>query len=119
MKYLVSSPSSGGDVMAAGLARAIYYILGIIEMLLAFRFVFKILGANPASPFVAFIYNLSQTFVAPFSNIFPKATVRVDVITSTFEPDTLVAIFVYTILAQGLVHLIAFVLRSDRVGTDM
>jgi len=42
--------------------RIIYYILGIIEVLLTFRFIFKLLGANPNSGFVSLIYSISQVF---------------------------------------------------------
>lgn len=38
------------------LAKIIYYILGVLEVLFTFRLVFKILGANPASSFVSMIY---------------------------------------------------------------
>lgn len=43
----------------------VYYILGVLEVLLAFRLVFKLLGANPQSPFVSFIYSVSQAFLSP------------------------------------------------------
>ncbi|HEY5585914.1 MAG TPA: hypothetical protein VIK78_15665 [Ruminiclostridium sp.] len=40
--------------------RVVYYILGILEFLLAFRLVFKILGAEPNSGFVSLIYSVSR-----------------------------------------------------------
>src|SRR5665811_2517997 len=48
----------------------VYFVFGILDILLAFRFVFKLLGANPSTGFVDFIYNLSAIFVAPFAGIF-------------------------------------------------
>jgi len=41
-----------------------WYILGIIEMLLVFRFILKLLAANPAAGFSSFIYTLRHTFAS-------------------------------------------------------
>lgn len=84
----------------------IYFFLGIIEILLAFRFVLKLTGANPATTFVNFIYSLSQIFVMPFTGIFPKATGTGAVTTAVFEPSTIVAIAVYAVIAWGIVKII-------------
>src|SRR5665648_1103186 len=47
--------------------RIVYYILGLLEVLLGFRLVFKLLGANPGSGFVSFIYSISEVFLVPVS----------------------------------------------------
>lgn len=47
-------------------------IFAIILALLALRILLLLLGANTASGFVSFIYNVSQPFVAPFRGIFPS-----------------------------------------------
>src|SRR6478609_2357189 len=51
-------------------ANVVWYILGVIEILLAFRFVLKLLGANPNSGFVDFVYSVSGVLTAPFDTIF-------------------------------------------------
>lgn len=84
----------------------VYFIFGLLEVLLAFRFVFKLLGANPSTGFVDFIYSLSSIFVAPFAGIFSTSSTEGDVTTSIFEPATLVALIVYAVLAWGIVALI-------------
>lgn len=82
--------------------QVIWYILGIIEVILVFRFVLKLLGANPLSGFVNFVYTISRPFAAPFYGIF-----RLDVSgQSIFEWTTLVAMAVYALVAWGLVKLI-------------
>ena len=48
----------------------IYLVGGFIETLIGLRFVFLLLGANPASDFVHWIYSWSAPFVAPFAGIF-------------------------------------------------
>ena len=84
----------------------VYFIFGILEILLAFRFVLKLAGANPSSGFVDFIYSLSRIFVLPFNGIFHTSLAQGDVTTSVFEPSTLVALIVYALVAWGIVKLI-------------
>lgn len=84
----------------------VYYILGILEVLFAFRLVFKLLGANPKSPFVSFIYSLSQAFLAPFSSIFKSTVTNGLEAQSILEPSTIIAMIVYAVIAWGIVKLI-------------
>lgn len=85
----------------------IYFLFGLIDVLLAFRLVFKLTGASPGSGFVNFIYSLTQIFIAPFAGIFHQATTTGIETTAVLEPATLVAIVVYAILAWGIIQLIA------------
>ena len=84
----------------------VYYILGALEILLAFRLVLKIAGASMASAFVRLIYGISRFFVMPFEGIFRRFSSQGLETTSVLEPSTLVAIIVYAILAVGIVKLI-------------
>ncbi len=83
-------------------ARVVWFIAGVINVILAFRFVFVLLGANSASGFANFIYNISHPFAAPFFGIFGY-TARYGV--SRFEISTLVAIAVYSLVAFGIARL--------------
>jgi len=85
----------------------IYYVFGAIEVLLAFRLIFRLFGANPESGFVNWVYNLSAAFIWPFLGIFPNPTTEGAVTTAVFEPATLVAIIVYAILAWGIAKIIS------------
>lgn len=85
---------------------AINYLLGVIEILLAFRFIFKLLGANPRSSFVSFIYSLTGIFTAPFTGIFNSATTNGLSAAAVFEPATFIGMTVYAICAWGLTRLI-------------
>lgn len=84
----------------------VWYILGFIEILLGFRFVLKLLGANPASGFVNFIYNLTGLLTAPFDSIFGVTRAAAGQTHSVFEPSILVAAAVYALIAWGIVKLI-------------
>ena len=86
--------------------RFIYFLFGVLEVLLVFRLIFKLAGASLGSAFVSLIYSLSGIFIVPFSGIFRTATASGVETTAILEPATLVAIIVYAVLAWGLVALI-------------
>jgi len=79
----------------------VWYVLGIVEVLLAFRFVLKLLGANPDAGFSSFIYGVTYVFAAPFLSVFRVTQVAGNVL----EWTTLLAMFVYSILAYGIIKL--------------
>jgi uncharacterized protein YggT (Ycf19 family) len=95
----VSAESVSGSTLAA---RIIWYIAGVLLILLAFRFVLALLGANPNNGFANFIYSVSHPFVAPFFGLFGY-NLRYGV--SRFETYTLVAMAVYAVVAWGLARL--------------
>jgi hypothetical protein len=76
--------------------------LGIIEVLLAFRFILKLLGANAAAGFTSFIYNVTYIFAAPFLSVFRSTRI---VEGSVFEWTTLLAMLVYWMIALGIIKL--------------
>jgi hypothetical protein len=84
-------------------ARVIWFIAGVIIVLLALRFIFVLLGANSGNGFVHFIYSLSYPFAVPFFGIFSYST---HYGVSRFEASTLVAIIVYALIAWGLARLV-------------
>jgi hypothetical protein len=81
--------------------QVVWYILGVIEILLAFRFVLKLLGANPAAGFTDIIYTVTYVFAAPFLNVFNITRVA----GSTLEWTTILAMFVYWVLAMGIIKM--------------
>lgn len=86
--------------------RVVYYILGVLETLLAFRLIFKLLGANPKSGFVAFIYSITQVFLIPFNAIFRSATTQGIETKAFLEPGTIIGMIVYALIAWGIVKFI-------------
>ncbi|MES2087552.1 MAG: YggT family protein [Patescibacteria group bacterium] len=79
----------------------VWYILGLIEVLLVFRFVLKLLGANAGAGFTQFIYSTTYIFSAPFLNVFRVTSVE----GSVFEWTTLLAMLVYWIVAMGIIKM--------------
>ena len=94
--------------------QVIWYILGVIEVLLAFRIVLKFLGANSYSGFTNFIYTLSAPFAVPFAGIL-GVTGFSDMI---FEWSTFIAMAVYAIIAYGIVALFQIVKPTNPDEVD-
>ena len=82
--------------------QVVWYILGVIEVLLAFRFILKLLGANPEAGFSSFIYGITYIFATPFLSVFRSSRV---VEGSLFEWTTILSMVVYWIVATGIIQL--------------
>jgi hypothetical protein len=81
----------------------VWYLLGLVEVLLAFRFVLRLLGANAEAGFTSFVYGVTYIFATPFLSVFRVTRV---VAGSYFEWTTLLAMFVYWVIAFGIVKLL-------------
>jgi len=92
--------------------RVVWFLAGVLLVLLAFRFVFALIGANPANGFANFIYSVSHPFVAPFFSLF---SYRLQYGVSRFEIYTLVAMAVYALIAFGIARLL--VIDRPRAAT--
>lgn len=82
--------------------QVIWYILGLIEVLLIFRVSLKALGANPLIGFTNLVYTITEPLVAPFQGILGVSVSGGAVI----EWSTLIAAIVYICIAWGLVYLL-------------
>ncbi|OJV91483.1 MAG: hypothetical protein BGO39_21755 [Chloroflexi bacterium 54-19] len=88
-----------------------YFVLGVLEILLAVRFVFRLLGADTSNGFANFIFNVSTPFVGPFNGIFNDQTLsRVGVL----EISTLLAMVIYALVAWGIVKLMYVLFAPNR-----
>jgi uncharacterized protein YggT (Ycf19 family) len=85
------------------ISQVIWLIAGIILLLLGFRFVLSLLGANTTNSFAHFIYTTSHPFVTPFFGLFHYNNFNYGV--SRFEVYTLVAMAVYAAVAWILGYL--------------
>ncbi len=90
--------------------QVIWYILGVIEVILAFRVVLKFLGANAFSGFTNFIYAISGPFALPFSGILGTSASS----NLIFEWSTLIAMAVYAVVAYGIVALFQLVKPTNQ-----
>jgi YggT family protein len=75
------------------LTRILMTVLGVLEILLATRFVLHLIAANTASGFAQFIYGVSGLFIAPFTGLVGTPTSG----GTTLEVTTLIAMAVYAL----------------------
>lgn len=82
--------------------QVIWYLFGLLEILLLFRLALKFTGANPAAGFTSFIYGVTLPFLQPFIAVFRPTFVDGKV----FEWTTLLAMIVYYLIAWGITSLL-------------
>jgi uncharacterized protein YggT (Ycf19 family) len=83
-------------------SQAVWLVVGVVDVLLVIRFLFKVLGGSSQAGFVRFMYDITQPLVAPFHGIF-NTTVQGR---SILEPESLVAIAIYSLIGWGIVSMI-------------
>ena len=76
--------------------------LGLLQALLGLRFVLKLIGANPESPFANLLYDVTGVFLVPFAGLTATPAAGGMVL----EVSTLVAMVVYGLLAWVLERLV-------------
>jgi uncharacterized protein YggT (Ycf19 family) len=81
-----------------------YAIIAIVFLVLGF--VLLLFGANQATPFVKFVYNIAAEFLQPFRDIFPGKPISDR---GYFSAAGLFAIIIYSITAMAIHSLITFI----------
>lgn len=105
----VSQVSTDAEVQDAQSDRGnawIWYIVGVINILLLLRIVFYLFGARSVG-FTELLYNSTNIFVAPFRGIFSNPSIE----GSYFDASALIAIIVYTVIGWLVVRLIDLATR--------
>ncbi len=104
----INDPVTATDHRKDVASRIVWFIAGVILSLLALRFLFALLGANPANAFANFIYAVTTPLVAPFFGLF-----RYDFTAGVarFETYTLVAMLIYSLIAYGISRLVTITRR--------
>lgn len=86
-------------------------VVGIIELLLGIRLIFKFLVVNTGTPFVAWLYGVTARLVAPFAKILP------DWKFSGFVVDfaTLAALIVYAIAGYLILMIVPYSVKGTEI----
>lgn len=84
------------------LSQFIWYVLWIVNTLLALRFLLRLLGANPAAGFTNFMYSLTEPLASPFFNVFANSRLEGRVV----EWASVLAIIVYSLVAWVIIRLL-------------
>lgn len=82
--------------------RIIHYLTSALLALLALRFVFALLGANPENGLASFVYAVTLPLVSPFFDLFGY---NFTAGANRFESYTLVAMAIYALVGYGLARL--------------
>lgn len=109
---VVSDPYAPRRASVYKLVQAVYLLFGIIEGLIAIRFVLRALGANPANAFAAFIYGVTAPLIAPFVGLFGTPQYQ----GSVLELHSVVAILIYALLAWVIAKALWLLLGETRSG---
>jgi hypothetical protein len=80
----------------------VWLLFGGLEALIGIRVLLLLIGANPASWFTAFVYQLSEIFLWPFRNIVANPAFG----NYVFEITSLIAMIVYALVGWAIVRLI-------------
>lgn len=91
--------------------RVVWFIIGLINAIIALRFIFLLLGANRGAGFTDFIYSASAPFVAPFVGIFGEPVYG----ESVFEVSSILAIVIYLLIGWGITKLITLARPQDEI----
>lgn len=78
----------------------------VLEVVLAIRFIFKLIGADPTNLFAGFLYALTDIILSPFSTIVRTPSLRTN---QAFEWSTLIAMVIYWLLFWAIMRLLRII----------
>jgi len=93
------------------LTRLVDIFVGIVVLALGLRLVLRLFGANPATPFVDWVYTMTLPLLEPFRGIFPSQVIDGGFV---LEFTTIFAMVAYAILGWLIAELILFIARAMR-----
>jgi len=84
------------------ISQIIWILFGVLESLIVLRIILKLIAANPANPFANLIYSFTDLFLWPFAGL----TVTPAAGGMVLEIPSIIALFVYALLAWLVVRLV-------------
>jgi hypothetical protein len=103
-------PERERRIFSFKVTQLVWLFLGILEALLALRFVLKLIAANPDNSFAVFIYGFTKLFLLPFAGLTgtPAAGGMV------LELTTLIAMIVYALIGWGIERILWVIFYRPR-----
>ena len=86
------------------------WFLMVLEVVLAIRFLLKLIGADPNNPFAGFLYALTSIPLLPFQGIVSSPSIHLP--NQSFEFSTLIAIVIYYLFFYALRRFIRLLVSS-------
>jgi hypothetical protein len=99
---IVHDPAAEERIILQRVTQFFWLVAALVEVLILMRVFLKLLAANPASPFAALVYGVSDLFLFPFQGL--TATPSIE--GSVLEIPSLIAMVVYFFLFWVLVRLV-------------
>lgn len=103
------APKNAALSISRLVAYVVYLIAVFIEVILLLRVVLLLFSANPLTPFVNFVYNTSNYFMAPFRGIFPPHAAEFS--GGYLDTSALFAALVYLILVAAIQSVMMYLER--------
>jgi uncharacterized protein YggT (Ycf19 family) len=110
-RRVVEQKTDTRQVIVSRFAKFLWLVAALITGLITFRFLLKLIGANAATPFVDFVYSLTDVLVAPFNGIVTSPTFSNGGIV---EIGALFAIIVYLLAFWAVVRLFRILFAASR-----
>ena len=110
-----SEPEREQRIFTFKASQLIWLVFGVLEVLIALRIGLMLVGANPGSPVVAFIYGITSLFLIPFVGLIGSFTIGGMVL----EISSMFAMLIYALIAwvvERIVWLIFYRPRGAIVG---
>jgi uncharacterized protein YggT (Ycf19 family) len=82
--------------------------LAVITFFLGMRILLQLFNANPATPFVAWIYSVSTVLMSPFRGIFPNLTLGTNAV---FDLPAFISLVAYAFVFSTIVALVRAVAK--------
>jgi uncharacterized integral membrane protein len=105
-----SAPSTR-TVIVSRVIQFVWFVTAVIGLLLSIRLVLRMINANTAADFAAFVYSLSQPLVAPFLGIVADLELSPGYY---LEWSTLIALVIYILAGALLTWLIRVIFAGPR-----
>lgn len=109
-----NEPEREQRIFTFKLTQVVWLLFGLLEGLLALRFVLKLIAANPGSPIAGAIYNFTDLFLLPFAGLTSTPAAGGMVL----EIATVIAMVVYALIAWGLAKIITVFFYRPRGPVD-
>lgn len=105
-QHTVAKPLMQKNMVSRKVQETLIYIYSAISALLVARFIFSLVAARQAAPFVGFVYQLTIPLMIPFENMFGTPLLSNQY---KLEFEVLVALAVYAMVFFGIVKLVSII----------
>ena len=103
-------PERERRIFAFKATQLIWLFLGALEATLALRIILKLMAANPSNAFAAFVYSVTDIFLAPFVGLTATPAAGGMVL----ELSSIIAMLVYGLVGWGVERLVWVVFYRPR-----